>query len=61
MCDIKLYTRIGDEMRLVTFQSFEAIKDLFNKGYLECNKDKINMEKVGYAYSWIVEKMNQKI
>ena len=48
-------------MRLVTFQSFEAIKDLFNKGYLECNKDKINMEKVGYAYSWIVEKMNQKI
>jgi len=48
-------------MRLVTFQSFEAVKDLFSKGYLECNKDKINMEKVGYAYSWIVEKMNQKI
>ena len=24
-------------MKLVTFQSLDAVKDLFEKGYLECN------------------------
>ena len=32
-------------MRLVTFQSFDALKDLVNKGYLECNEKFINMKK----------------
>ena len=48
-------------MKLVTFQSFEAVKDLFKKGYLECDKTKIDLEKVGLVYEWINEKMNKKV
>lgn len=48
-------------MKLVTFQSLGALKDLFEKGYLECDKSKINFDKVGYAYNWIVEKMNKQV
>ena len=48
-------------MRLVTFQSLEATKDLFQKGYLECDKTMINLKKVGLAYEWIVEKMNKSV
>ena len=48
-------------MKLVTFQSFEAVKDLFKKGYLECDKSKIDYKKVGLTYSWVVEKMNKVV
>ena len=48
-------------MKLVTFQSLEAVKDLFEKGYLECDNTKINSDKIGYAYEWIVNKMNKSI
>jgi len=48
-------------MRLVTFQTIDALKDLFQKGYLECDETKINLDKVGYAYEWIVEKMEKSI
>jgi len=48
-------------MRLVTFQSMEAYESLIKNGYLETDKNYINQEKVGYAYSWIVNKMNEKI
>ena len=48
-------------MKLVTFQSFDALKDLINKGYLECSEDKIDKEKVGKVYDWIIEKMNNEI
>ena len=48
-------------MKLVTFQSFEAVNDLFKKGYLECNKDKIDIVKAGPTYKWIVNKMNESI
>lgn len=48
-------------MKLVTFQSFEAVNDLFKKGYLECNKDKIDIVKAGPTYKWIVNKMNERI
>lgn len=47
-------------MKLVTFQSIQAVQDLLKKGYLECNEEKINMQKMGYVYDWIIEKMNQK-
>ena len=47
-------------MKLVTFQSMEALKDLVNKGYLECDESKINLEKVGATYSWVLEKMNDR-
>lgn len=48
-------------MKLVTFQSLDATKDLFNKGYLECDKSKINIKKVGHTYQWIIEKMNKSV
>lgn len=44
-------------MKLVTFQSIGAFKELINKGYLECDSRNINMDKVGYVYSWVVDKM----
>ena len=48
-------------MKLVTFQSFDAVRDLFNKGYLECDNRKINLFKAGPTYQWIVNQMNEKI
>ncbi len=48
-------------MKLISFQSMEALKDLINKGYLECNETKINLEKVGQTYSWVLKKMNNQI
>jgi len=51
----------GGYMKLVTFQSFEALKDLLEKGYLECDKSKIDFDKVGSTYKWIIEKMNKRL
>ena len=48
-------------MKLVTFQKNEAVNDLFEKGYLECNKNKINLEKAGLTYKWVINKMNERI
>lgn len=45
-------------MQLVTFQSLEALKDLVNKGYLECDEKHIDLRKLGVIYSWVTEKMN---
>ena len=52
---------MSKEIRLVTFQSLDAIKDLFKKGFLEADESKINKEKVGYAYDWISEKMSNVV
>lgn len=46
-------------MKLVTFQSMDALKDLIDKGYLECDESKINIEKIDHIYSWVLEKMNK--
>ena len=48
-------------MKLVTFQSIEALKSLINNGYLECEEKYVNIDKVGYAYDYILEKMNKVI
>lgn len=48
-------------MKLVTFQSLDALKSLINNGYLECNEKYINLNKTGYAYDWISEKMNKMV
>lgn len=48
-------------MKLITFQSMEALKSLINKGYLECDESKIDNLKVGETYKWIVEEMNKRI
>ncbi len=44
-------------MKLITFQSYDALKSLINKGYLECNEKYINIPKMHPTYSWIIEKM----
>ena len=48
-------------MKLVTFQTIDALKELLNKGYLECNENLINTEKYGAIYNWILEKMNKQV
>ena len=48
-------------MKLVTFQSLEAVNDLLKKGYLECDKSKVNIEKAGTTYKWVINKMNGRI
>lgn len=48
-------------MKLVTFQSMEALKYLINNGYLICDEKFINKEKSEIIYNWIIEKMNNKI
>jgi hypothetical protein len=39
----------------------EALKSLINNGYLEVNEKYIDMKKAGPTYSWVIEKMNEKI
>lgn len=48
-------------MKLITFQSTEALKDFISTGYLECRKEYIDLAKTGFAYSWVIEKMNAKL
>lgn len=48
-------------MKLITFQTLEALKDLINKGYLECKEEYIDLRKAGVTYSWVLEKMNSQI
>ena len=48
-------------MKLVTFQTIDAVKDLFKKGYLETDETKIDVKKLGTTYLWILEKMNEKV
>ena len=46
-------------MKLVTFQSMKALKDLISKGYLECNNNiDLKNKKI---YDYIVSKMNEKL
>lgn len=48
-------------MKLVTFQTLEALKELKQKGYLECDENKINIEKAGPTYKWVIDNMNKRI
>lgn len=48
-------------MKLVTFQSMEALRSLVNNGYLECEKKHVNINKAGPTYKWVIEKMNEHI
>ncbi len=48
-------------MKLVTFQSMDALKFLVNNGYLICNENYINKEKAGPTYEWVIEKMNSYV
>ena len=48
-------------MKLVTFQTIEALKSLLNNGQLICDENLVDLEKNGFAYNWIVDKMNKKV
>ena len=48
-------------MKLVTFQSMDALKSLIEKGYLECDSKYINQDKTGLIYKWVVNKMNDYV
>ncbi|MBQ7307875.1 MAG: DUF3841 domain-containing protein [Clostridia bacterium] len=48
-------------MRLITFQSYEALKFLINNGYLICDEKYINMQKSKMTYDWVIEKMQEII
>lgn len=48
-------------MKLVTFQTMDALKDLINIGYLECKEQYIDLKKAGLTYTWVLEKMNKMI
>lgn len=48
-------------MKLVSFQSMDAFKELTVKGYLEAKEMFIDMEKMQPTYDWIIEKMSEKI
>ena len=48
-------------MKLVTFQSMDALKFLVNNGYLICDENYINKEKAGSTYEWVIEKMNSYV
>lgn len=46
------------KIKLITFQTIDAVRDLFDKGYLSANEKNIDLNKYGYAYKWITSKMN---
>ncbi len=48
-------------MKLVTFQTKKALRELILNGFLECKKEHINIEKMGLTYGWVLEKMNNAI
>lgn len=48
-------------MKLVTFQTFDALKFLINNGELICDEKYIEIEKVGPTYNWVLEKMNKLV
>ena len=56
-----IISKKGENMKLVTFQSLDAVNDLFKKGYLECDDKKIDIKKVGTIYNWVIDKMNEKM
>lgn len=48
-------------MKLVSFQSMEALRKLIDQGYLEADERYINLNKMGHTYEWVVEKMNEYV
>ncbi len=48
-------------LKLVTFQSIEALNELIEKGYLECDIAKVDVKKMGPTYNWVVDKMSIKV
>lgn len=48
-------------MKLITFQSKEALKFLINNGYLICDDKYVDKIKSDSVYKWLIQKMNKSI
>lgn len=48
-------------MKLVTFQSMEALRYLINNGELICDEKYVNLEKSGPTYTWVLEQMTKRV
>lgn len=48
-------------MKLVTFQTFGALKSLINNGELICDETYIDLKKLGSTYNWVLEKMEKSV
>lgn len=48
-------------MKLITFQTMAALKNLINNGYLECDEKYIELQKAGPTYKWVLEKMQESV
>ncbi len=48
-------------MKLVTFQSYDALKSLIKNGYLETDSSKADLSKTDKVYDFIIRKMNEKV
>lgn len=48
-------------MKLVTFQSREALDFLNDNGFLICNEKHIDLKKASVAYDWVIKEMSKRI
>lgn len=48
-------------MKLITFQTMDAFRELVDRGCLECREPFVNLEKSGHAYRWVREKMAESV
>ena len=48
-------------MKLITFQSMDALDYLLTNGYLICDDSKIEKDKYGIPYEFIISKMNERV
>ncbi len=48
-------------MRLITFQSMDAVRALFQLGYLQCDEQYVNPGKYAFVYDWVIAKMADRI
>lgn len=48
-------------MKLVTFQTMDALRNLINNGELICDEKYIDMKKSAPTYKWIKEKMEEYV
>lgn len=58
---LNLQIERSDFMKLVTFQSMQALEYLVKNKELICNEKYINKDKLGSTYEWVLEKMNKQI
>lgn len=48
-------------MKVITFQSKEALKYLEKNGYLRCEDKYIDKDKMSQIYNWVIQNMNERV